>query len=425
MEIVQALAAFFVVFAVSVALLQLVSAWALQVIAEKNELPDFTSFIAWIPLLNLYPYIKVGGGDFKKFFLGSIGLMLGLAVIAGGAAAGGFGGAGAGITAGVFVIAAIVYFARIAMGTAERRGLSRWIGLLLFVPPVSLFIYPYIAFHDGVRAPNKLGLVIGLLLAFGPLPGQIQMVNAISEQADQIAHSELGDGATLEQALGGFGAAMEIGTQLAVLDGMDPSNPGEAETMREQIEKTRNTLKASRETLGEEAATEMESVLQIYEQRLANPGAPATVQTAAVPAFAAPPRPAPAAPPLTAALRRQGDGGFAVPSDPECPPGTARRGAPPPAGKREWCERVGADAGIKHGWMTEYHASGAPAASGEYRDGLRVGVWTRYYEDGSKRVQAQFENGLQSGVLISWGPDGAKIYEQQFVDGTPVTPASR
>ena len=73
MEIIQTLAAFFVVFAVVSALLQVLFSYSLQVIAEKNELPDFASFLAWIPLLNIYPYIRVGGGDFKKFVLGLIG----------------------------------------------------------------------------------------------------------------------------------------------------------------------------------------------------------------------------------------------------------------------------------------------------------------------------------------------------------------
>ena len=93
----------------------------------------------------------------------------------------------------------------------------------------------------------------------------------------------------------------------------------------------------------------------------------------------------------------------------------------PPEGTRSWCERVGADAGIKHGWMTEYHGSGAPKVAGEYRDGLQVGVWTRYYEHGGKRVQAEFQDGLQSGVLISWNPDGSLAYEKYFVDGAPAS----
>ena len=41
------------------------------------------------------------------------------------------------------------------MGTAERRDLPRFVGLLCFVPVVNFFVYPYMAFHDGFVAPNK------------------------------------------------------------------------------------------------------------------------------------------------------------------------------------------------------------------------------------------------------------------------------
>ncbi len=125
MEIIQAFAAFFVTFMVVAAVLQVLFAYSLQVIAEKNELPDFASCIAWIPRLQIYPFIKVGGGDFKKFILGGIGACVALGVVAAGAAAAGFGGVGAGLAGGAFAILCIVYFARIVMGMAERRGLNK------------------------------------------------------------------------------------------------------------------------------------------------------------------------------------------------------------------------------------------------------------------------------------------------------------
>jgi hypothetical protein len=422
MEIIQALAAFFVFFAVASALIQVLFSYSLQVIAEKNELPSFASFIAWIPLLQIYPMIKVGGGDFKKFVLGGIGGVVGIAIIAGGAAAAGFGGIGTGLAVAVFSIVVVVYMARIAMGTAERRGLSKWIGLLTFVPLANFFVYPYIAFHDGFRSPSKLGLVIGLLLAFGPLPSQIALVEQMSQGAQEVAETDMGDGVTFGQALGGLGAAMEIGAQLAMLDGMDPGDPDQASMMQQAVIEIRQKLEAKRAVLGDEAANEMEGLLQGHELRLANRGTPApTPQTFAfqeTPPNRPPARPSP---PLTAGIARDGDNGFAVPTAPACPPGTARRGGAPPDNSREWCEKVGVDAGIKHGWMTEYHASGPPAVAGEYRDGLRIGVWTRYYDSGTKRVQAEFEDGLQHGVLISWNPDGSKAYEKYFAQGAPAS----
>ncbi len=433
MEFIQAIAAFILVLAIAGAVVQVIFSYSLQVIAEKNELPEFASFIAWLPLLQLYPYIKVGGGNFKLFALVGIGGTIGVAVLAGVGAAvmGEAGGLVAGLVVAAFAIAAIVYFARIAMGTAERRGLSKWFGLLTFVPIANFFVYPYIAFHDGFRPPNKIGLVLGLLLAFGPLPGQVAMVNQIASQTQEMAETDLGDGVTLEQALGGLGTAMEIGTQLAMLEEMDPTQPEQARMMRDSLAELRTKLDESRTILGEEAAAELETALSRQQQRLTGPpgqpGQASPMQASApnpvVPApenFRAPPTLS-VRPPLTDGLARNGDRGFAIPISPECPPGTAAQGAVPPNGTREWCEKVGMDAGIKHGWMTEYYENGEPKTAGEYRDGLRVGVWSRFYDDGTLRVQAQFEDGLQHGVLLSWNPDGSLAYEKHFDRGAPAS----
>lgn len=431
MEIIQALAAFFVAFAVFSAVIQVVMGYSLQVIAEKNDLPDFASFIAWIPLLNIYPAIKVGGGDFKKLLLGSLAAIVGFAAIAGGSAAAGFGGAGSGIASAALAIAAIVYFVRIAMGTAERRGLPKWLGLLMFVPVANFFIYPYIAFHDGMRPPNKVGLVLGLLLAFGPLPGQIAMMNTMTEQMSEVADADMGDGMTFGQAMSGLGATMEIGTQLGMLEGMDPSDPQQAQMMAEALADVQQKLEANRDAIGPEAYTELKALADLQSQRLGNPGMPMQVAhadgTMDSPPMGQPMgQPMAAAslrigPPLTAGIPRRGDDGFEVPVDPECPQGTTQRSSENADGSRTWCEKVGMDAGIKHGWMTEYHPNGGAAVAGEYRDGLRVGVWTRYYDTGVKRVQAEFRDGLQDGVLISWGPDGSKIYEKFFAEGAPAS----
>ena len=65
------------------------------------------------------------------------------------------------------------------MRTAELRGLPKWVGLLMFVPVVNLGVYPYIAFHDGFRPPHKIGIAIGLLIAFGPIPGHLAMLETM------------------------------------------------------------------------------------------------------------------------------------------------------------------------------------------------------------------------------------------------------
>ncbi len=112
-----------------------------------------------------------------------------------------------------------------------------------------------------------------------------------------------------------------------------------------------------------------------------------------------------------------GETGFVVPYRPVCPANTTRRGAQPPDGFKEWCERMGDGAGMKHGWYAEWYPSGRPSIAGEYADGLRVGVWTRWHENGTKRVQAEFRGGLQHGRLISWDAGGGKLGEERYADG--------
>ena len=122
---------------------------------------------------------------------------------------------------------------------------------------------------------------------------------------------------------------------------------------------------------------------------------------------------------LTSGIGRDGDRGFAVPESPDCPPATAQMGTAPPEESRRWCEKIGADAGIKHGWMTGWHSNGKLALAGEYRDGLRVGIWTRWHENGAKRVQAQFVDGMQDGVMLAWDRDGDMVHEAIFANGGP------
>lgn len=268
MELIQTFAAFFVTLAVIAAILQVFFSYALQVIAEKNDLPDSSAFIAWIPILNLYPFIKAGGGSFKIFAIGAIGACI-AAVVAFRGAAAGTGEVGPSLVVAGFVLLGIVYFAQIAMGTAERRGLNKWLGLLVLVPVANFLIYPYIAFHDGFRPPKKLGLVLGLLLAFGPLPKQIEMVEQISGGAQEIAQTDRGDGVTVEQSIQALRATREIGLQIAMVAGLDPSDPGERTKMIDALESARKKLDEHAEAIDDEVFQKLHALLSTQSERLA------------------------------------------------------------------------------------------------------------------------------------------------------------
>ena len=422
------------------ALLQLFSAYALQALAEKNELPDFARFLAWIPVLQTYPLIKCGGGDFKKFMLGFAGLMGGFIVLGILAAVVGSGASAliVGLPALAAALGIIYYIGRIMWRTAEMRGVSGWVGLLgmLFFP----FAYGYIAFHDGWVAPNKAGLALGALLAFGPLVGQYQMVNTMSQQMEEVLQAaETGDLGELEsqlvqmtgdenaatqiqQALSGLGIAMELGAGLATVQALDPGDPQQLESMRQTLENVRGQLEARESELDARTSMELYSQLRTQEARLPQASAETPIpQTAAAPPppVAPPASAAPIGPPATAGAPYDEILGFAVPASPPCPSGTTLHGAAPPDGENQWCTRTGPDEGMKHGWYTQWNSNGSRALAGEYRDGLRVGVWTRWFPNGVKRVQAEFRDGLQDGILVAWSKQGEKVLEQQFSEGSP------
>ena len=418
MEIIETLIAGFLVFALIAATIQVVFSYALQVIAEKNELPDLAAFLAWIPLLNLYPLIRCGGGSFTKFLIGTV---VGLGLVAGAGVAAATSdvaslGAGAAIGAGVFALVAVIYMARIVMATAESRGLSKWLGLLTFVPLLNVVVYPYIAFHDGFRAPNKIGLILGLLLAFGPLPGQLKMLETFGQQAKQfeavfnaVDPSQF-DAASLQNAMGDLGATLEMGEQLAMLEGMASADP---EQMDEQMERMQQELAEIGEDSDEDS---MVPELQATADPMSDPVPDTPIGDRTGRGMAPPP----ASRATTASIGRDSERGFAIPESPGCPPGTVSKGSGPPSGLELWCERVGVDDGMKHGWLSTWHENQSPAMAGEYRDGLRVGVWTRWYPSGGKRVQAEFVDGVQHGAMIAWDGHGVKVHETRFSAGVLV-----
>jgi len=371
MEMAQLLGGFVLVWGLVGVASQLVFAYALQAIAEKNDLPELPRFLAWIPLLQLYPMIRCGGGSFSRFCFGILGFVV--AAIALFAAAGQMGeGIASKALIAMFclaaVIVAVVYMARIVMETAARRGLPRALGLLAFVPLLNFFVYPYIAFHDGFVAPSKAGLVLGVLLAASPLAAQYRMAQLLSENPSAVLQAKLGTAGSLE--------------------------PGSAETERALRERAESAIGAER---SEPASA---------------PAAPRVVHSL------------PRIESLTASAEYDPSGGFLVPDRPDCPKGTTQMGAGPPEGQKQWCERVGDGAGVKHGWFASWHPNGERAVSGEYHDGLRIGVWTRWYEDGKKRAQAQFDRGLQDGLLVAWDDEGRVVMERHFRSGEPTAGAA-
>jgi len=350
-------------------MLQLVFCYALQVMADKQAIP--ATSLAWVPLLQLYPLIRVGGIPFSDF----------LVLIAGSVVAG-IVGAIAG-PLGVVVIVAwcvwmLVFLVRLMWKTAENRGIPGWVGLLSFIPFVNLFVYPYLAFHDGMLPPRRLGLLLGFVFIVLPAIPQLRTAHELAQFGPNLgpmaAAAEQGN----ERAMRGMMRDM-----LEMMQGMSSfeMESGDAEAMSKALEE----LGADFEAGGEIAAV---------------------TSTSGGRAQSAMP---------------EVDELETISENFECLQGARARGTSPPRGFERWCELVdSAGRVVRHGGYASWHRNGQLREAGIYQYGEREGVWTRWYISGGKETQAEFERGRQHGLLLTWDEIGRKRRQVRYEGGEPV-----
>lgn len=343
---------YLVVFAVITTCLQLLFCTTLEVIADKQEIP--APWLAWVPLLQIYPMVKAGGGSLAQL------LVLMLSLIAVGIAGALLAPVLSPLVAVAFVLLwsvwASVYFGRLLWNTAVQRGVSGWVGMLVFVPPIGFFAYLYIAFHDGIQGPSKLGLALGVILYVLPM---VPMLRSGSE-LDQLA---------------ALGARLGSGDQAAALQALAEMSGGGAQ------------------------ASDLESMMQ----GLADSSGSASPSTRVLP------------PGYDEQEGFPVHETFVCPDGTE-----ERGAAPPAGYERWCERRVEGLPAVRHGSYASWHKNGKLREFGTYYEGKRDGLWTRWYPSGGKRAQAQFQRGVQHGLLITWDEFGRKQREIAFRDGEPV-----
>ena len=145
MEILGYLSSFLVAILLASVVVQLIYSYALQCLASKNDMSTAGQVLAWVPILNIYPFIVCGGGSFPRFLIGTVVFFAGGIGLGFLSSAGGAGSVASAVIAVAGMLGMIFYFGRLLWRTAERRGLNGFIGLLGFVPVVNLFVYPYIS----------------------------------------------------------------------------------------------------------------------------------------------------------------------------------------------------------------------------------------------------------------------------------------
>jgi hypothetical protein len=346
--------------------LELVFCYALQAIADKQGLPN--SWMAWVPLLQLYPLIRAGSSSFQPFLL-----LLGAGIAA--ALANALLGPLGFLLTLAWGAWALVYFVRLCWNTAESRGVSGWIGLLVFLPLINLIVYLYIAFHDGPLPPSTLGLLLGVVFIVLPAVPEIRKAQQIAEFGSQFgpmwAAAEQGDEDAMRRML------HEMTETMQGMEGSETRGGGP-----DGMSKVLARLASAMGRGGESEASEREDAVSPASE---------VPELASVSAFFT------------------------------CPEGTRERGEPPPSGFERWCERLDPASGrVRHGGYASWHRNHVLHETGLYRNGDRVGVWTRWYPSGKKQAQAEFQDGRQHGFQIDWDESGRRLREIRFVHGEPV-----
>ena len=194
---------YLVLLVVVATLAQLLVCTTIEVIAEKQGVA--APWLAWVPLLQIYPVLKAGDGSLAGFVV----LLLSLVAVclAGALLAPVLSPLVAAGLVLAWSVGASLYFGRLLRQTALNRGVSGRLGLLVFVPLVGPFAYLYIAFHDGIAGPSRLGLALGLVIYVLPSVPVLASFPQAEELRQQLTRASAG--ASPSALLPGHGAQQD------------------------------------------------------------------------------------------------------------------------------------------------------------------------------------------------------------------------
>ena len=124
---------------------------AISVIARKTDHSETAEILAYIPILQIAPVVWVGGGSVRRALVFGIALLLANILLVG-AATKVEGPLAIGLSifgTASLALASVGYTTLLAWRTAVARELPGWFSLLTWLPGISVFVYPIMAFHDG------------------------------------------------------------------------------------------------------------------------------------------------------------------------------------------------------------------------------------------------------------------------------------
>src|SRR5436309_300431 len=73
--------------------------------------------------------------------------------------------------------------------------------------------------------------------------------------------------------------------------------------------------------------------------------------------------------------------------------------------------------GTPHGHSITWYESGAKAAAGNYKDGLKEDLWLYWHENGQLSGKGAFLAGKPEGPWITWHDNGERASEGVYVRG--------
>ena len=344
--------------------LYFVACYLLEILAQKLGEPRW---MAWLPIVNGYLVFRLAG--WSGWFWALIGGYILTGVMS--AVSPGF----ALFLMIPVLIATLIISLMIWLKIAQRRGLSKIVGLLVVLPNlmpvvevvlptmglltiaswlVSLGAFAYIVFYDGgpEESPHLIGYLVTTCIAAAigvplmMLPGQIANDPELAEQF-----------AELEAAMQG------------VENGADPGT-------------------------SEEDLWVGWGIQEAIQEKLQVPG-------------------------------RSPRSSYRAPAH-ECPEGTRDAGARPPGGSHWWCETQLASTWVRHGPTRKWYDHGELESEGSYENGQEQGTWSRYWQTGGVKVRADFRDGQQHGWMRAWDKFGRLESKVYYEYGEPVeSPASR
>lgn len=440
----------------------LVACHSLGVIARKTGRGEVAEILAYVPILQWLTLIWSAGAKVWRFLVFGFGLVLASFLIGRAATkvGPGIGEPMAFVAEHTVDVALMLYTGWLMWRIAGARNLPSWMGLLVWVPLLNVFIYPYLAFHDGWARPHRLGAAAGLLLTVGLVTlGAIAvkridpetLEQSLAQWSESQAFRDLGtldtlesegpdidlapaDIRTAESAPGqdaSIRALFELKERFEALDSMARSGQVEDPAHRDRalglITHLRADLARWHADLDAETYDELathlirvEATLGTAQEGGTEGGSDGAIRLAA---RSHPRDGTGSGPPAALAAAARGELApvrpFPVQVSDACPTDTELRSRAGEKGEEEWCQQLAEFGGLRHGWYARYFDGGEPEQVGEYRDGLRVGVWTRFYPSGAVRAQAEFEQGLQHGWLLSFAESGERKKAVFFERGAP------